>query len=250
MKELDPELQATLNRVVRDFDSAKDVHEQARRRWERFYALYRSYKDLKRSWRDASTQDGRDVSSVLRDAQSTFGKPLFIPYVFSVIETTLPRTISSNPRIPIRPRKPEWEDNVEPVRLTMDAQQQKVGYPLILQDVAKSGLTYGLGVQGLYWDKRVKKDKRFLRRATDTSVAGEWVEDTKDEVLYEGPTPECIDIFDWIWAPRAHNLHTLPWCINRSWRTNAYVKEMLDRKEWTLPEGWDFEDVRGMGSRD
>jgi hypothetical protein len=251
VKELDPDLQATLKRVRDDFESAKDVHEQARRRWERYYALYRSYKDMKRSWRDATQEGGRDVASVLRDAQSTFGQSLFIPYVFSVIETTLPRTISSNPKIPIRPRRPEWEDNVEPVRLTMDAQQQKVGYPLILQDVAKSGLTYGLGVQGLYWDTRVKKDKTYLRRATDTSGGVEWVEAKKQEVVYEGPMPECIDIFDWIWSPRAHDHRTLRWCINRSWRDNAYVKEMLDRGAWTLPDGWDFEaDIRAMGSRE
>jgi hypothetical protein len=251
VKDLSPELQAVHDRVIRDFNSAKAVHEQARRRWERFYALYRSYKDMKRTWRDASAQGGRDVSSVLRDAQSTFGRELFIPYVFSVIETTLPRTISSNPRIPIRPRRPEWEDSVEPVRLMMDAQQQKVGYPLILQDVAKSGLIYGLGIQGVYWDKRVKKDRKFLRRATDSSAGVEWVEATKDEVVYEGPMPECIDPFDWIWSPRAHDRSTLRFCINRSWRDNSYVKEMLDRKVWTLPGGWDFEtDIRQMGSRE
>lgn len=252
MKDLDPKLQARLDQITKDFDSAKSVHEAERRKWERFYALYRSYKDFKRTWADASRNGGRDVDAILRDAQSTFGQPLFIPYVFSVVETTLPRVISSNPKIPIRPRRPEWEDNVEPVRLTMDAQQQKVGYPLVLQDIAKSGITFGLGVQKLYWEKRVKKEKRYLAKASDTETAGgEWVEKTREEVVYEGPCPEPWDIFDWIWSPHAHNAQTLRWCVFRSWRDNRYLKEMFERKVWELPDGWDFDrDVANMASRD
>jgi hypothetical protein len=229
--------------VVGAYNSAKDLHEQCRRKWNRFYARYRSYKDFKSSYRQASNR--RDVDDIIRDAQRTFGTYLFIPITFSTIETILPRMVANSPVLKVKPEEPQWEDNVDPLKLMVEDCQERIGYPLILQDVAKSGLTYGLGVQKVFHDRRVRSGKPVLERATvPTSDGAQWIKGTmEDHVIYDGPSAECVDVFDWIWSPRAYDVKTLTWAIHRTWVTERDIRERLDSNDWELPAGVELDEL-------
>jgi hypothetical protein len=51
----------------------------------------------------------------------------------------------------VLPRDEDAERNVENMKYLIDHQQQQIQYDLKLEETAKSGFIYGLGVQKLYW---------------------------------------------------------------------------------------------------
>ena len=238
---LPPEHENALKLVLSSVDEAKDVHEAARRKWERYYRLYRSYKDFDSSLRDASPND---VDSILRDGQNTFDAHLFIPFTFSTIESQVPRLIVFNPRITVRPGDPDSEQNVDAVKLTLDRQMSKTKLPLTLQSLGKSGLTYGLGVIETAWEKTERRRRRLERGTSHEWIAGE----PTSSVIYEGGKATCLDIFDWIWDPYAYDAETLRWAVKRLWRPSSYVKDMIERKIWTIPDEVSIEDVCQLGN--
>jgi hypothetical protein len=265
IENLPPEARDLAKKVCEAFELAKDRHEQSRRKWDRYYRLYRSYKDLKRTHADSRN---RDVDSILRDAQHGFGADLFIPYVFSVIETTLPRMMSQNPRMLITPAPVSdlgaarrIEENIENMKLLIDRQQNKIGYNLVAQDVGKSGLTLGIGVQKTGWDKRYR-DGRVVREPTVAEEGVDWVIGGVDaqgqpsqKLVYEGPVAEWVDPYDFIWDPRGWHLNRAlgghcRWVIFRSWCDNNELKQRIETGQWELPEGVELEDATSLGGGD
>jgi hypothetical protein len=249
VEELPDDLRAVAKRVIDFHDSAKPHHDAARKKWERFYSLFRSYREVKRQ--HAGARSANDVDEILREARAGFGADLFVPYVFSVIETTLPRVIDSAPRLRVKPCNPESEPNTENVRVALEEKQSEMGFSLALQDVGLSGLLYGLGVGKTFHEERFRKQSRYLARPdTRTSDGPQWVEKRRDRLVYDGPMFECVDIFDFFWAPHAHDERTLNEAIHRMWRSSRYVREMVESGMWKLPPGWDLEDVISLGSKE
>jgi hypothetical protein len=243
MPELPENLQTLLDEVQHCWAEAEPRHDHHRKRWERFYGLYRAYRDMKRSY--GLARSPRDVDEVLQGARTGFGADLFIPYCFSVIETTLPRMLASNPRLGVAPDDPGSEDNTDNVKLMIERQQNRVDYQLTLQTVGKSGLMYGLGVQKLPWARETRKTPVLERPNVQISGGPEWVisKEPVEKVLYEGPRPEAVDIFDWLWDPHGYDMRSLDYAFHRTWRSDRYVRDMFESKTWELPEGWDLEDV-------
>jgi hypothetical protein len=235
-------MEAIRNRVTEKHDSAKGLHDSCRSKWDRYHRQYRGYQELKRTYANASR---RDVDTIIRDSMEGYGPSLHIPYTFSVIETTLPRMLSNNPRLLITPARPEWEDNVETIRLVIDRQQEQTSYPLVLQDVGKSGLIYGLGVQKTMWESRKVSTTRLER-----GVWNEWVEETVEEPVYEGACAEAVDIYDFIWDPMATSMDNCRWAIHRRWLGKEDVRVRFDEGSWKYPDGWDWEDVCSLGAQE
>jgi hypothetical protein len=260
---LPPEYRDLAKRVREAKESAKDRHEATRRKFDRYYQLYRSYKELKRTHADSSN---RSVDSVLRDAQHGFGADLFIPYVFSVIETTLPRMLSQNPRMLVTPAPvasesqfEQVERNVENMKLLIERQQGKTGYSLVVQDVGKSALMLGLGVQKTVWATRYR-DGRYLTQPTVREEGVEWViggmrnGKPRQKLVYEGPVAEWVDPYDFIWDPRGWHLDPTRggccrWVIHRTWLDDKEIAERVETGQWDLPPGVTVEDLcRGGGA--
>lgn len=244
---LDDELQARVDRVRDAFEAAKPRHEAQCKKFDRWYRLYRAHGAVKESY--ANARNRRDVDEILHEAKSGFGNELHIPYVFSVIETTVPRMLSNNPRLLWTPARPDWEENVETVRLVIDRQQTRVNYPLTLQMVGKSGLMYGIGYQTSYWDRQVKKRQKVLVRATAHEAGKpEWVEGEEERTIYEGANAECIDVWDVIADQLGYSIETCRHLIHRRWLDKSTVRERFDKGVWKLPAGWDIDDVMALGS--
>ena len=247
---LTPEDRDLVESVCKRWHEAKKQHDLHRPRFEHFYRLYRSYTAFKRDRVTARTRNDQD--DVWRGAQRQFGELMFIPYVFATIETTLPRMLSQNPTMIVKPRERRWEDNADRHRTLLEVQQQKIGYPLITQDVAKDGLIYGLGAQKTWWEKR-SRSKITLEEATApqmgaaTHIAGK----PRDVVEFNGPMAQALDPFDFLWDPLADSSETLRYAFHRSWRDEKYVRDMIEQKKWTLPDGIDVQTlVSGTGPSD
>lgn len=276
--DISPEMRSLLEEAVEFESCTRSQHEYHRRRFEKFYKMYRSYKGLRADFTRA--ESGRDVGDILQSARAGFGTDLFIPMVFGIVETTLPRMLGENPRLLVTPGDPDSEDNVDGMKLMVNRQQERRDFPLASQSVAKSGLQYGLGVGKTPWIRETKHApvlQQMQVAAIDPQTQQpamqpvqvqdpqtgamvvvqqpvmtlQWVpsEERVEQVKYEGPTFEACDIFDWIWDPDAYDMRTLERCIDRRWRSDRYCKAMFDSKAWVLPEGWTLEDALRGGSR-
>lgn len=250
---LTDEEEALVKYVQRKFESAKDVHKSRCDRWARWYRLYRSRQEFKRSYADATS---RDVDAVLNDGRGIFGADLFIPYVFSVIETTLPRMLSENPEMNLTPAPvypgavpnldlDALEASADTLKLAFKRYQTYMKYPLILQDIGKSGLIFGLGLGKGCWVDDVRRSKP---RIVQSMGGSGWVQGNYDKIVYSGPRFEQVDIFDAILDPVAWDLEMSRFIIHRTYRDGDYLKKMVETGKWALPAGVELEDLLRTGT--
>lgn len=245
--ELSPELDAVLQLVTERFrDSEKRLKNQ-HDHCNRYFKLYRSYKDFRASWQQATPPD-RD--GIVRDAELRFGQPLFIPYIYYTIETILPRLLAANPRMNPRPRGKATEENIQNWKYLIESQQERINFELKLQDPAKSGLIYGLGVQKSFWEKRVAKRRRLVPMTVPGETPEtEWQYEPTDVVLADDPNVEDVDIFDFFHDPMGWSMETCKWVVHRTWRDTDYVLDKFRSGAWANPGLIDFEqDIPQMGS--
>jgi hypothetical protein len=287
MQSLPDDLQQLLDEVKRFEVDARPTHEHYRNAFSRLYRLWRSYRGLRADALQANTK--AEVDDVLQQARAGFGEPLFIPMVFGIVETTVPRMLSTEPRLLVTPGDPQSEDNVDAMKLIVNRQQHSTKFALSAQTVGKSGLVYGLGVGKTTKVRDTKVTPvltQELRPVLDPQsqqpimqptpvqdpqtggyvadpqnpgqplmemqpvMAPQWVASApQEQVKYEGPIFEAVDVFDWMWDPDAYNLRTLGRCIHRTWKTDAEVKHMFDAGAWVLPAGWTLEDALRSGGR-
>jgi hypothetical protein len=254
---LPDEAQALVDFVKKRHGEACVRHDYLRKRWEKWYRLYRSRQDFKRTY--ASTQP-RDVDEVLNDARSKFGADLFIPYVYSVIETTVPKLLANNPKMNLTPAPVHesavpnmdltmLEEHADTLSLVFDRAQTKMRYPVTSQVVAKSGLIYGLGVGKMCWHTEWKRSQPRVERALVHQADGpEWVTGRYDKMVYDGPKAEALDIFDWLPDPNMWEMSNCGFAIDRRWRSADYIKQMLATGAWELPAGVDLEMLLSQGN--
>ena len=171
----------------------------------------------------------------------TFGNPLFIPYCFATVETTLPRMLATRPRVRARVSRmvhgkldANAEDNAQIVGEVVDSQMDMANYELTLQDTGKTGLIYGLGVQKDMWRKEVKEKQKQLRRATapmegdDEYIVGE----AEDVLIRDDPDAIWVDPFDFFYDPFGWDMETVEYAIHRTWRSRSYMKKMVEQGKW------------------
>lgn len=222
-----------VERVTGHYREAETEHRQFREHAGEFYALYRGFQDF-RDQVSKATPRGRD-DEFIREAKDTYGAELFIPYAFSTVETIVPRMVAHRPRMLVLPRDRQALGNVDNMRIIMDAQQAQINYELILQDVAKDGLLYGLGVQKTGWRKTYKR-----QRGVQPGQYGGLVElpstgpdgSPLSECSFDDPYAERVDPWDWIWDPYGDSIDTIEWCIHRTWRSDRYVRRMVAEGHW------------------
>jgi hypothetical protein len=237
---LTDEQKKLLERWKERFTYADRHHKKFREAGERLYSNYRSYRGFRTAHAEASP---RDRDAVLRDGQHEWGAELFIPYTFATIETQAPRILSNRPRMLVLPRGQASERNVENMKFTIDAQQSDIDYELVLQDVCKAGLIYNLGVQKSYWRTDTRKVRKLVQRMVpdEYGPAGEWYLTEVDDQVFDGPTAENVDPFDFLWDPFAAELDGAEYLIHRTWRSSEYVLKRMKQQVWTPLEAGDVE---------
>ena len=247
-----PEQKAILEKVRKRFDASERLHKSFRDRWNVWYGLSRNYRRLQRQHAQANTPNDKDT--VVQEFRRVFGEELFIPYIFTVIETNLPRLLASDPQMSVKPNdaKPETVEACEPIKRLFERDQRKMGYELRLQETVRSGLRYGLGVQKMFWQNKFRKGVKVVPLE---SSDGYQLKTDQQILVYQGPMAESVDIFDFFWDPIAYDLESCGYVIHRTWRTMEYIEERVqegkERRAKGENGGWvdlDLEKVKGMGS--
>jgi hypothetical protein len=262
---LTPQQDTLKQRVTEAFQSTQGLHQRHENKWTHYYSLWRGYTD----WKD-SRQRGtpRDLDEGLRAAKREWGAELFIPLVFAVIETQVPRLLAQRPRMNILPTDKVAVNNVENMKFLVDRQQEQIDYELLLQPTAKDGLMYGLGVSKDGWKTEKRKGAPYLASAEKLgkTVTPEMAQagvnhfiDKRDELLFDDPYVASVDPFDFFWDPFATGLDDAEWVLHRTWRSTRYVVEQFKSGRWggtARYPGGEFElpkltaeDIQGLGGR-
>lgn len=224
MHELDELDRALLNRIVEQQERMERWRKPLERRWTHAYAMWRSYQGFRDAWEGAT--DRRDRDDIIGDGQREWGAKLVIPWVFWTIESLVPRVISNRPRGAILPEDQLADENVENMRFVIERQQERIGYELICQSTAKSGLTYGLGVQKSRWRFETVERMKLLRMTLpDEDVKFQQAGPFK-EVMFDDADAVDVDIFDFFWDETAATVEAARYLNHRVFRDTDYVVRM------------------------
>src|SRR3954447_5764262 len=223
---------ARLQKELGWFSRAETEHKQFESQWDHQDVLYHGHKRFLRHYSAAAP---RDRDNALMEARKEFGAELHIPYVFSAIETIMPRTLSNRPKMLWLPRDEVGADNVENISVICDGQQQRAKYELKLQSTCRSGLKHGLGVQKVYW--RSDSYQSFVLK--EDPRTGEWVQAPTVKQAWDDPDVDDIDIRDFYWDPYGDSMPTVRKVMQRAWRDTAYVLGKLKSPEGGEAAAWD-----------
>jgi hypothetical protein len=243
-----------LNWALEQFSAADDARRPLQTRWERYYKLYRSW---------VARQDGDWHSKV------------FWPIVFYVIESIIPKMVAQLPTFRVEGLEPEDDEPAKVMEKLLDwaAGRSKMYEQLVM--VYKSALKYGTGIAKV---RHVRITKPVVRMEEQTEQmmmpmpvmdpdtgapmmgldgqpltedapmgdevgTGEYERVNTEVVVYEGPVTEFVDIFNFWPAPEATSMYDARYVIQRSFRDDVYVKNMLREGIWRMPPEHEYGDL-------
>jgi hypothetical protein len=257
---LTAEEQAAVNEVVACQKEAEDYTKTYRRQCDERFAHYRGYKGLQSDMRLASPPD-RDT--LLRDAQEEWGTDLVVPFAFSTVETVVPRVVATIPKLQVLPKDDDAEGNSRNMRELLGQQQERIQYDLKLEESAKSGFIYGLGIQKLYWvevwGERPTLVSRPMFDPQTQQIKPMWTEGPlARERIFDDWTVEDIDLRDSFWDPFGYFFANYPgesgslrYFIHRTWRDHGYVLDRIRQNDWSTEAAQvlEEEDVKALASQ-
>ncbi len=194
------------------------AHREFRDKANGFYGLYRGVSKYHASMAGV---DRRDRDTAHREAKDRWGAELFIPYAFRTVETVIPRMLAHRPRMLVTPRDEQAIGNVENMRMLLEWQQEQFDYELVVQDIAKDGLIYGLGVQKTGW----KKEYRQISKTTP-GIYGGLAEESEKVCTVDDAWAWRVDPLDFLWDPYAAEVDECGYIFHRGWRSNKYIADM------------------------
>jgi hypothetical protein len=172
-----------LNKILERYETASQFRSEFEEKWKRYYRLYRSKSPAKDDMTKAN---------------------LFIPEVFTTIETIMPRLVSgylatSKPPVDLVGREIKDHQNAEATKALITYQYENLDFPIFLNDYVKPALLYGTSIAKVYW----KHDPRS----------------------YDGPMLEVVDIFDFFIDPEARSIDDARFVIHRKMISMEELKE-------------------------
>jgi hypothetical protein len=174
-------------------------------KWDRFYELYRS---------STNANDGLPWQS-----------NIFVPYVFSTVETIIPKLVSSRPKINIIPREESDVPYAKVQSLLIDYQWDQSKMDEILPDATRQALIYGTSILKVHWEKRIETIKKEVPIDEEMPELG-MTEVEVEEVVENHPVIELVDLYDFFWDPKGYSIETCSWVAHRIYRSYDYLLQM------------------------
>jgi hypothetical protein len=234
-----------LNRVGSDVESfergiGRDFHDNC----VKWYRQYRGFRKFEDAWVSAGPPD-RDA--LVYDAKRSWGSHLHIPLTYRTIEDGVPKAIAQRPKMLYLPRHERWVDNVQPLQMLMDSQQEQVDVELTFQDQMRAGYIYGIGFGKSFWRKEYALKRQVRRRMfrPNEFAPGKLLE----TCTFDDPDYEDLDVFDVMWDPFGSDVKSCGWMLHRSWLGLRDVMERLQSGVWNTASAKQLteDDVRAKG---
>ncbi len=197
-------------RAARDWREGKEVQ------WQKWYKLYRSFSE-RESWPHTVN--------------------LFIPLIWSTVESFLPRLVVQKPTILVESRGDENQEAATYHRQLLEYQWQDLNIPMAIEQWQKETLIYGTGIVKVGWDKQT-----MLRRfnVANPDGTGATIEEDPDFVVKDDPFIALVALENFYPEPGAPDIPLARYVCERSkktyWELEAMGKEL----------GWDMAAVRTL----
>lgn len=206
------------------FSEARDARRPREEVWEEIYKIYRAYTKEK--------EEGKSN--------------LFIPYLFSVVETVVPRLtdtiFSQKPYIKPLPRESGDMYAAEALEILMSYQLDKIKFKSKATDWFKQATMYGSGFVKVVWKTETKKIKEkvpinfnnpmdiwkvLLADIQNPESMGTTIEIEKEATTYDGPDIELLDISDVYPDPYGSAVQKCRYIVHKSLKPLKYIEDMI-----------------------
>jgi hypothetical protein len=221
-----------LDQILREYGEARKYHDAFRQKVERGY---KSYRGVLRKRSDAAKWTSKQHP----------------PYVFQMVETLTANTINERTKFRVRPRPnlhdlasiDQRTDAAKSLEYLLRYQQDVDHYQESLRPFALQGAIAGLTVRKQYWKyAEATRTSRTVNQVPiyhpdNQTVIGhvpQYGEESKVEVVHDGPTSEVVDVRDFIWHEAARSVADAQWIIHRVWMTYGELEEMAHRGVYDL----------------
>lgn len=182
--------QAAVERVKQAYNDSLTFLRPKFLKYNEYYRIYRALRD-----------EGK---------QNYAGRAkLFIPYVFSTIETIIPRLIGNKPTIEAIPREPSDILRAKANSSLFAYEWDMMDMKKLLKSWVKQTLIYGTGIIKLYWEY-----------------------DEENEV--DKPCADLVDLFDFYYDPNAVSIKDAAYVVHRSERS---LYELKNNENYEVPSG-------------
>lgn len=148
------------------------------------------------------------------DTRPPFRSNLFVPLVYPLVMTILPRLISNKPTFRFEPREESDQEAVEQMKMLVDYQLERTDFLKKLKMWVKDTLMFGTGLAKVYW----KRD---------------------DEEDINDPEIEVVDCFDFFPDPKATQIDGGDFMIHRTIMPVTALKNALGPDGKSLYKGLD-----------
>lgn len=224
--------------------------EQARRpfeeRWDRYYKLYRSWKQRREGdWRSN----------------------VFYPISFWTIEAVTPKLVASLPKFLVLPSGPEDVVPAQGMETLLEWSATNSDLYVELVKATKSALKYGTGILKTFQRRDIRRYRQLVPVTRPVAMPGtplmdplsgmpvmpmdggplaESMEVVREQVVgyrtelvpyiaYDGPAAEWIDIKNFYPAPEAPDLDSARYLIHRSFKDMDYVLRLRTEGIYRFP---------------
>lgn len=196
-----------LELCIRRWNAARDHRKGKESQWQRWYKLYRSYAERKK-WPHSVN--------------------LFIPLVWSTVESFIPRLVTQKPTVEVASR---GDENIEAAsfhRQLIEFQWADLKLPMVIADWVKESLIYGTAIVKIGWEKRTAP-RRFKMVLDDGSVQEMYDEEF---VVSNQPFVSLVPLENFYPEPGAPNVEQARYVCERYKATYYELRDMAEALEW------------------
>lgn len=191
--------------IVSRYLTARTWREPLKQKWDNYYDLYRGVLDAK--------------------TKAAWQAQIFVPYVFSTIETIVPRIVAGRPKINVVPREEGDNDYARVQGHLLDYFWDQMKMDEQLPDIVRQMLIYGTSIVKLIWNKRTEEVEEEIPNDPNFPELGQ--ESVKVEKEVENhPVVEMVDLYDFFWDPKGYDIDTCAWVAHRTYRSFDYLMKM------------------------
>ena len=208
--------------------------------WQDCYRQYRS--------RRKEPKEGKKPQEVGRSS-------VYVPYTFMQVEVIKARLVeslfNSRPYISVLPRESNDEQMAEHVQSLLSWQfDDRMGLERVFSEHLLADITiFGTAISYTGWLVRKRKTKHRTRverpleymdglpalQEDKTPVIMPFIEVVEeDELVYDDPVVQKIDLFDFFVDPAATNIADARYCGHREWLSKDNLKELEETADWNI----------------
>lgn len=243
-----------LARCERKFLSSESWRSQHQSKWERFYTLAQSF---------------------VQREKGEWGSKVFVPLIFTTIQTILPRLVAQLPEPIVAPVGPEDEVGASEMEELLKWCAEQSGLFFQLVTAFDSALTYGTGILKVTPSKKVhtrRKRQDIMEPVTQAAPMidpetqaplmgpdGQAVMDqvqtgqerptgrsqmVEEEIVsYVGPMAECLPLMAVFVDPMSTSFEDAEYVIHRSFKPKSWVDVRIKSGFFVKPDYFDERDL-------